>query len=62
MNRLAEDVIMKFLPPGVEGGVSYGCGHKRTCVDSWTALIIKNPAALHRLFDFFSGFEEFVQE
>jgi hypothetical protein len=62
MHRLTEDVIMKFLPPGVEGGVSYGCGHKRTCVDSWTALIIKNPATLHQLFDFFSGLEEFVQE
>jgi hypothetical protein len=62
MDRLTEDMVMKFLPPGVEGGVSYGCGHKRTCVDSWTAHIIKNPAALHQFFDFLSGLEEFVQE
>jgi hypothetical protein len=53
---------MKFLPPGVEGGVSYGCGHKRTCVDRGTAHIVENSAALHQFFDFLSGLEEFVQE
>jgi hypothetical protein len=62
MDRLTEDMIMKFLPLGVESGVSYGCRHESTCVDSWTAHIIKNPAALHQLFDFLSGLEEFVQE
>jgi hypothetical protein len=62
MNRLTEDVVMKFLPPGVEGGVSYGCGHKRTCVDSGTAHIVENSAALHQFFDFLPGFEEFMQK
>jgi hypothetical protein len=50
------------LPPGVEGGVSYSCGHKRTCVDRGTAHIVEDSAALHQLFDFLSGFEEFMQE
>jgi hypothetical protein len=62
MNRLTEDVIVEFLPPGVKGRVSYGCGHERTCVDSGTAHIVENSAALHQLFDFLSGFEEFMQE
>jgi hypothetical protein len=62
MNRLTEDMVMKFLPPGVEGGVSYGCGHERTCVHHGTAHIVENSAALHQFFDFLPGFEEFVQK
>jgi hypothetical protein len=60
--RLTEDVIMEFLPPGVKGGVSYGCGHERPGVDSRTTHIMENPAVVHKLFDFLSGFEEFMQE
>jgi hypothetical protein len=62
VNRLAEDVIVEFLPPGAKGGMNYGCGHKRTCVDSGTTHIMEDPAALHTLFDFLSGLEEFMQE
>jgi hypothetical protein len=62
MDRLTEDVIVEFLPPGVKGGVSYDCGHEGTCVDSGTAHIVEDPAALHQLFDFLSGLEEFMQE
>jgi hypothetical protein len=58
--RLSEDVIVEFLPPGVKGGMSYGCGHERTSVDSGTTHIMENPAGVHTLFDFLSGFEEFV--
>jgi hypothetical protein len=50
------------LPPGAEGGVNYGCGHKRTCVDRRTAHIVENSAALHQFFNFLPGFEEFMQE
>jgi hypothetical protein len=56
MHRLIEDVIMEFLPPGIEGGMSYGCGHKRPGIDSRTTHIMENPAAVHKLFDFLSGF------
>jgi hypothetical protein len=62
MYRLTEDVIVEFLPPRVKGGVSYDCGHERTCVDSGTTHIMEDPAALHTFFDFLSGFEEFMQE
>jgi hypothetical protein len=60
--RLTEDVIMEFLPPGVKGGMSYGCGHERTGVGSGTTHILEDPAAMHTLFDFLSGLEEFMQE
>jgi hypothetical protein len=62
MNRFTEDVVMKFLPPGAEGRVNYGCGYKRICVDSGTAHIVENSAALHQFFDFLPGFEEFMQQ
>jgi hypothetical protein len=60
--RLTEDVIMEFLPPGVKSGMSYGCGHERTGVGSGTTHILEDPAAVHTLFDFLSGLEEFMQE
>jgi hypothetical protein len=60
--RLTEDVIVEFLPPGVKGGMSYGCGHKRPGVYSGTTHIMEDPAAVHKLFDFLSGLEEFMQE
>jgi hypothetical protein len=58
--RLTEDVIVEFLPPGIEGGMSYGCGHERPGVDSGTAHIIENSAAVHRFFDFLPGLKEFM--
>jgi hypothetical protein len=60
--RPTEDMIMEFLPPGVEGGVSYCCGYKRPGVDSGTAHITENSAAVHEFFDFLSGLEEFMQK
>jgi hypothetical protein len=58
--RLTEDVNMEFLPPGVEGGVSYCCGYERPGVDSRTAHILKNSTSLSKFFDFLSGLEEFM--
>jgi hypothetical protein len=58
--RLTEDMIMEFLPPRIEGGVSYGCGHKRPGVDSGTAHIMEDSATVHKFFDFLSRLEEFV--
>jgi hypothetical protein len=60
--RLTEDMIMEFLPPGVEGGVSYCCGYERTGVNRRTAHILKNSASLNKFFDFLSGLEEFMQK
>jgi hypothetical protein len=60
--RLTENVIMEFLPPGVEGGVSYCCRCEGPGINSWTAYILKNPAGLSEFFDFLSGFEEFMQK
>jgi hypothetical protein len=62
VHRLTEDMIMEFLPPGVKGGVSYGCGHKRPGADSGTTHIIENPATVHKFFNFLSGLEELMQE
>jgi hypothetical protein len=60
--RLTKDVIVEFLPPGVEGRMSYGCGHKRPGIDSGTAHIMENSTAVHKFLDFFSGLKKFVQE
>jgi hypothetical protein len=60
--RLVEDMIMEFLPPGVEGGVSYCCGYKSPGVDSGTAHIMEDSATVHEFFDFLSGLEEFMQK
>jgi hypothetical protein len=62
MHWLTEDMVMKFLPPRVEGGMSYCCGCERPGVNSWTAFIFKDPYGLHILLDYLSGFEEFMQE
>jgi hypothetical protein len=55
-------MVMKFLPPRVEGGMSYCCGCERPSVNSWAAFILKNPSGLSNLFDFLSGFEEFMKK
>jgi hypothetical protein len=60
--RLTEDVIMEFLPPGVEGGVSYCCGYERPGVNRRTTHILKDSASLSKFFDFLSGLEEFMQK
>jgi hypothetical protein len=62
MYRLTEDMIMEFLPPRVEGGVSYCCGNERPGVNRRTACILKNSASLSKFLDFLPGLEEFMQE
>jgi hypothetical protein len=62
MYRLTEDMIMEFLPPRVEGGVSYCCGCERPGVNRRTAYILKNSASLSKFLDFLSGLEEFMQK
>jgi hypothetical protein len=62
MHKLTKDMIMEFLPPGVEGGVSYCCGYERPGVNRRTAHILKNSASLSKFFDFLSGLEEFMQK
>jgi hypothetical protein len=62
MHRLTEDMIMEFLPPRVEGGVSYYCRHKRPGIDSGTAHIAEDSATVHEFFDFLPGLEEFMQK
>jgi hypothetical protein len=62
MHRLTKDVVMEFLPPGVEGGVSYCFRCERPGVNRGTAHILKNPAGLSKFFDFLFEFEEFMQK
>jgi hypothetical protein len=62
MYRLTEDMIMEFLPPRVEGGVSYCCGYERPCVNRRDAHILKNSASLSKFLDFLSGLKEFMQK
>jgi hypothetical protein len=59
---LTENMVMKFLPPGYEGGMSYCYGCERPGVKSWAAFILKNPSGLHVFLDFLSGFEEFMKK
>jgi hypothetical protein len=55
-------MVMEFLPPGDEGGMSscYGC--ERRGAKSWAAFILENPSGLYAVLDFLSGFEEFMKE
>jgi hypothetical protein len=62
MHRLTEDMVVEFLPPRVEGGVSYSCRSERPGVNRWTAYILENPAGLSKILDFLSGLEEFMQK
>jgi hypothetical protein len=57
-----EEMVMKFLPPGDEGGMSYCYGCERLGVKSWAAFILKNPSGLHAFLDCLSGFEEFMKK
>jgi hypothetical protein len=62
VDRLTEDVIVEFLPPGAKGGVSYGRGHERTGIDSRATHILEDPADVHTLFDFLPRLKEFMQK
>jgi hypothetical protein len=59
---LTEDVIMEFLPPGDEGGMSYCYGCERPGIKSWAAFILEYPSGLYAILDFLSGFEELMKE
>jgi hypothetical protein len=50
-------MIMEFLPPGDEERISYCYG-----INSWAALVFKDPSGLSAFFDFLSGFEEFMKK
>jgi hypothetical protein len=55
-------MVMEFLPPGDEEGVSYCCWCEKLGIESWAVLILKNPSGLYAILDFLSGFEEFMKE
>jgi hypothetical protein len=56
-------MIMKFLPPGSERGMSDYYWHKRPrCINSCAALILKDPFCLHGFLDILSRLEEFMKE
>jgi hypothetical protein len=58
-----EDVIMKLLPPRSKGGMSYCYWHKRVrCINSWAALILKDPFCLQGFLNILFGLEEFMKE
>jgi hypothetical protein len=59
---LTEDVVVKFLPPGNEKRMSYCCWYEGPSINSWTALIFKDPFGLQTFFYFFSGLEEFMKK
>jgi hypothetical protein len=54
-------MVMGFLPPGDEERVSY-CWCEKPCINSWAAFVFKDPSGLNALFDFLSGFEEFMKK
>jgi hypothetical protein len=62
MHWLTENMVMKFLPPGVEGRMSYRGRCERSGINGSTAFILKTPSGLSKLFDFFSGFEKFMKK
>jgi hypothetical protein len=55
-------MVMEFLPPGDEGGMSYYYGCEKPGIKSWAAFILKNPSGLYAILDFLYGFEEFMKE
>jgi hypothetical protein len=59
---LVEDMIMKLLPPGNEKRMSYWCWYKGPNINSWTALIFKDPFGLQVFFNFLFGLEEFMKK
>jgi hypothetical protein len=62
VHRLTEDVVMKFLPPRIEGGMSYCCRCESLGINGWAAFILENPAGLSKVFDFLSGLKEFMEK
>jgi hypothetical protein len=55
-------MVIEFLPPGDEGGMSYCYGCEKPGIKSLAAFILKNPSGLYAIFDFLSRFEEFMKK
>jgi hypothetical protein len=55
-------MVMELLPPEDEERMSYCYWCKKPGVNSWAALVFKDPSGLKVLFDFLSGFEEFMKK
>jgi hypothetical protein len=55
-------MVMELLPPGDEERVSYCYWCEKPGINSWAALVFKDPCGLNVLFDFLSGFEEFMKK
>jgi hypothetical protein len=55
-------MVMKFLPPGDEGGMSYCYGCERPGIKRWAAFILEDPSGLYAILDFLSGLEELMKE
>jgi hypothetical protein len=55
-------MVMKLLPPGDKERVSNCCGCEKPSIKSWVALILKDSSGLYAIFDFLSGFEEFMKK
>jgi hypothetical protein len=59
---LTKDMVMEFLPPSSKEGVNYCYWCEKPGINSWAALVFKDSSGLNALFDFLSGFEEFVNK
>jgi hypothetical protein len=59
---LTEDMVMEFLPPGYKERMSYYYWCEKLGIKGWTTLVFKDPSGLYALFDFLSGFEEFMKK
>jgi hypothetical protein len=57
-----KDMVVEFLPPGDEEGVSYCYWCKELGINGWATLVFKDPSGLYVFFDFLSGFEEFMKK
>jgi hypothetical protein len=55
-------MVMELLPPGDEERVSYCYWCEEPDINSWAALVFKDPSDLNVLFDFLSRFEEFMKK
>jgi hypothetical protein len=55
-------MVMELFPPGDKERVSYCCGCEKPSIKSWVALILKDSSGLYAIFDFLSGFEEFMKK
>jgi hypothetical protein len=55
-------MVMELLPPGDKERVSYCYCCKELGIHGWATLVFKDPSGLYALFDFLSGFEEFMKK